>query len=263
VTRQGAPRPDRAARLAWVLPAAATVLLAGAAVASAHDQAWLDGPPAWRHALRPAASWTLPVLAVLWAGALALYWWPRRHHRLPISLVALLSMVIVGVILAEASFLPCAGGEPSAPSATPSSARVTSGWTGTAGRGPARFGPGGSANPPPWSRWRARPRPRPGTGSSRGRAGNAGRSRPASSSAATSPVPASRRRPVRKVPGPVRPAGISHRDQSPGARSPGGEPAAQPDRVRPINHTGHRSASQRHAGRGPRLPARPGRACRP
>jgi hypothetical protein len=85
--------------------------LAWAAVASAHDQAWLDGPPAWRHALRPAAPWPLPVLAVLWAGALALYWWPRRHHRLPISLAALLSMVAVGVILAEASFLPCAGGQ--------------------------------------------------------------------------------------------------------------------------------------------------------
>ena len=115
MTRQRARRPGRAARLAWVLPAAGTVLLvaalAWAAVASAHDQAWLDGPPAWRHALRPAAAWTLPVLAVLWAGALALYWWPRRHHRLPISLVALLSMVIVGVILAEASFLPCAGGQ--------------------------------------------------------------------------------------------------------------------------------------------------------
>ena len=115
MTRQGARRPDRAARLAWVLPAAATVLLvaalAWAAVASAHDQAWLDGPPVWRHALRPAAPWTLPVLAVLWAGALALYWWPRRYHRLPISLVALLSMVAAGVILAEASFLPCAGGQ--------------------------------------------------------------------------------------------------------------------------------------------------------
>ena len=58
MTRQGARRPDRATRLAWVLPAAGTVLLvaalAWAAVASAHDQAWLDGPPAWRHALRPA-----------------------------------------------------------------------------------------------------------------------------------------------------------------------------------------------------------------
>jgi hypothetical protein len=85
--------------------------LAWAAVASAHHQGWLDGPPAWRHALRPAASWTLPVLAVLWAGALTLYWWPRRHHRLTISLVALLSMVAVGVTLAEASFLPCAGGQ--------------------------------------------------------------------------------------------------------------------------------------------------------
>jgi hypothetical protein len=117
VTRQGArrPRPGRAARLGWVLPAAGTVLLvvalAWAAVASAHDQAWLDGPPAWRHALRPAAPWTLPVLAVLWAGALALYWWPRRQHRLPFSLAALLSMVAVGVVLAEASFLPCAGGQ--------------------------------------------------------------------------------------------------------------------------------------------------------
>jgi hypothetical protein len=85
--------------------------LAWAAAASAHNQGWLDGPPAWRHALRPAASWTLPVLAVLWAGALTLYWWPRRHHRLSISLVALLSMVAVGVTLAEASFLPCAGGQ--------------------------------------------------------------------------------------------------------------------------------------------------------
>ena len=115
MTRQGGLRPGRADRLAWVLPAAATVLLvaalAWAAVASAHDQAWLDGPPAWRHALRPAAHWTLPVLVVLWAGALALYWWPRRHHRLPIALAALLSMVVVGVTLAEASFLPCAGGQ--------------------------------------------------------------------------------------------------------------------------------------------------------
>jgi hypothetical protein len=115
VTRLRARRPGRAARLAWMLPAAGTVLLvaalAWAAVASAHHQAWLGGPPAWRHALRPAAAWTLPVLAVLWAGALALYWWPRRHQRQPISLVALLSMVIVGVILAEASFLPCTGSQ--------------------------------------------------------------------------------------------------------------------------------------------------------
>jgi hypothetical protein len=88
-----------------MLPAAGTVLLvaalAWAAVASAHHQAWLGGPPAWRHALRPTAAWTLPILAVLWAGALALYRWPRRHQRQPISLVALLSMVIVGVILAR------------------------------------------------------------------------------------------------------------------------------------------------------------------
>ena len=114
MTRQGA-RPGRAARQAWVLPAAGTALLvtalAWAAVASAHNQPWLGGPPAWRQALRPAAPWTLPVLAVLWAGALALYWWPRRQHRLPISLLALLSMVAVGVILAEASFLPCTGGQ--------------------------------------------------------------------------------------------------------------------------------------------------------
>ena len=115
MTRLRARRPGRAARLAWMLPAAGTVLLvaalAWAAVASAHHQAWLGGPPAWRHALRPAAGWTLPILAVLWAGALALYWWPRRHQRRPISLVALLSMVIVGVILAEASFLPCTGSQ--------------------------------------------------------------------------------------------------------------------------------------------------------
>ena len=60
MTRQRARHPGRAARLAWVLPAAGTVLLvaalAWAAVASAHNQGWLDGPPAWRHALRPAAS---------------------------------------------------------------------------------------------------------------------------------------------------------------------------------------------------------------
>ena len=115
MTRQQARGAGRAARRAWVLPATGTVLLvaalAWAAVASAHNQAWLDGPPSWRHALRPDAPWTLPVLAVLWAGALARYWWPRRHHRLAISLVALLSMVVVGVVLAEASFLPCTGGQ--------------------------------------------------------------------------------------------------------------------------------------------------------
>jgi hypothetical protein len=52
VTRLRARRPGRAARLAWMLPAAGTLLLvaalAWAAVSSAHHPAWLGGPPAWR-----------------------------------------------------------------------------------------------------------------------------------------------------------------------------------------------------------------------
>jgi hypothetical protein len=97
-----------------VLPALGTALLtaalAWAAVAFAHDKVFPAGRQWWQ-VLRPDAWWTLPVFAVLWVSALALYWWPRRQHRHDISLLALLSMVAVGVTLAEASFLPCASGQ--------------------------------------------------------------------------------------------------------------------------------------------------------
>jgi hypothetical protein len=139
VTQQRPRGADRAARLAWVLPALGTALLvaalAWAAVASAHDQAWLAGRW-WRQALRPDARWTLPILATAWVGALALYWWPRRQHRHDISLLALLSMVVVGVVLAEASFLPCADGQ--APLIAPLS-WVLALFTGSL---EGRFGPG-------------------------------------------------------------------------------------------------------------------------
>lgn len=105
----------RVVRVAWVPPAIGTALLIGAlswgALESADNPAWLAGHQWWRAALRPDAGWTLPVLSGLWLAALALYWWPRRHHNSNASVLALLSMVIGGVTLAEASFLPCAGGQ--------------------------------------------------------------------------------------------------------------------------------------------------------
>jgi hypothetical protein len=122
-----------------VLPALGTALLvaalAWAAVAFAHDKVFPAGRQWWQ-VLRPDARWTLPILAVLWLSALVLYWWPRRHHRHDISLLALLSMVAVGAILAEASFLPCAGGQ--APVIAPLS-WVLALFT---GQMETRFGPG-------------------------------------------------------------------------------------------------------------------------
>ena len=104
-----------AARLSWALPAAAVAgiawALAWAAVESAHHRGWLSGRQWWQAALRPNARWTLLILLVLWAAALALYWWPRRQVRSNIPLLALTSMVTIGVALAAASYLPCAGNQ--------------------------------------------------------------------------------------------------------------------------------------------------------
>ncbi|HEY5986618.1 MAG TPA: hypothetical protein VIV12_09610, partial [Streptosporangiaceae bacterium] len=107
---------DRAVRLAWLPPAVGTALLAGAlawfAVRSANRPGWVwRGHQWWHVALRPDADWTLPVLLGLWLTALALYWWPRRHRGSNVPVIALLTMVIGGLVLGEASFSPCAGGQ--------------------------------------------------------------------------------------------------------------------------------------------------------
>ena len=111
---RGTGGPGRAARLAWAVPALGTALLtaalAWAAVTTAHSAAFAPGPRWWQW-LRPDASWTFPILLGLWAAALALYWWPRRQQHTNVALPALLSMVIIGGVLGEASFLPCATGQ--------------------------------------------------------------------------------------------------------------------------------------------------------
>jgi TrkA-N domain len=114
VIPQPTRRPAPAARLTWAAPATATglltALLAWAAVRSAHSRYFPRGPHWWQW-LRPDDPWTLPVLLGLWAAALALYWLPRRRQDTNVALLALLSMVIVGGVLGEASFLPCAKGQ--------------------------------------------------------------------------------------------------------------------------------------------------------
>jgi hypothetical protein len=64
----------------------------------------------WQLLLQPDQSWTLAATVALCGTALASFWWPRRHQRLPIALIIVAVMVLLAAVPGEASYIPCRGG---------------------------------------------------------------------------------------------------------------------------------------------------------
>jgi hypothetical protein len=95
-----------------VLGAAVTGYLAWGAWVSAADRQWLYRDQAWwRVFLRPGNVVVPLILAGLWLVALVCYWQPRRLQRQLVGLTVVVSMVLIGGVLAAASLAPCRGGE--------------------------------------------------------------------------------------------------------------------------------------------------------
>jgi hypothetical protein len=102
-------------RAVWVLPAApavvVTLYLAWGAWVSAHHRHWLYLDQSWwRVWLRPAGFQAQFVLVGLWLAALFCYWWPRRLQPQLVSLIAVLTMVLIGGALTASAMVPCRGG---------------------------------------------------------------------------------------------------------------------------------------------------------
>jgi hypothetical protein len=103
-------------RAAWVLPAALGVAVTGylawGAWVSAHDPKWPYASPVWwRTWLQPESDRTLLVAIAVWLLAWLLYWWPRRLQPPLVTMVAIVSMVLIGGVLSTASLIPCRGGQ--------------------------------------------------------------------------------------------------------------------------------------------------------
>jgi hypothetical protein len=99
----------------WLLPAtlgaAVTALLSWSALLTGRDVTWPDHlyRAWWWTALRPDQDGTLLIVSALWIASLAAYWWPRRFDHLPITLIAVVAMVLIGGTLTAASLVPCRG----------------------------------------------------------------------------------------------------------------------------------------------------------
>jgi hypothetical protein len=107
-------RPSR--RILWVVPAVlggvATGYLAWGAWVSAADQRWLYRDQSWwRVCLRPGNVVVPLVLVAVWLVVLVCYWWPRRLQRQMVGLTIVVTMVLIGGVLATAALAPCRGGE--------------------------------------------------------------------------------------------------------------------------------------------------------
>jgi hypothetical protein len=112
--RTGLTGRDLWRRHLWVIPA----LLGGLAIAylawgawiCAHDQQWpYVSQVWWRVLLRPDDDWLLLATIALCAAGLLGYWWPRRLAQLPIALITVVTMVLIGTVLATSSLVPCRG----------------------------------------------------------------------------------------------------------------------------------------------------------
>lgn len=99
-------------RHAWPIPAALTAaaisLLCWGAWVYGYDPNWLSGAYSWwRPVMATDQGWTLVVTAALLLASLGLYWWPRRRDQIPVSLIALVVLVLVAAALGTASYVPC------------------------------------------------------------------------------------------------------------------------------------------------------------
>jgi hypothetical protein len=116
VVRARLPRIGAGRRIAWLAPAAAgaavTVYLAWGAWVSAADRDWLQASGAWwRTALQPGALRVPLVFMALWLLALVSYWWPRRLQPQLVGITTVVTMVVIGGVLAGASLMPCRAGQ--------------------------------------------------------------------------------------------------------------------------------------------------------
>jgi hypothetical protein len=115
--RPGAAGWQRAARrAAWIVPAVLAVFLTGllcwGAWAAAHHPAQFYAAVAWTHAwLRPDRSVVALSASGLWLAAGLLYCWPRRLPAHIVGLTVVVTMVIIGGVLATAALAPCRGGQ--------------------------------------------------------------------------------------------------------------------------------------------------------
>ena len=105
-----------ARRSAWIAPAAAAVFLTGllcwGAWVAAHHPAQFYADGAWTHAwLRPDRSVVALSASGLWLAAGLLYSWPRRLSAHIVGLTLVVTMVIIGGVLATAALAPCRGGQ--------------------------------------------------------------------------------------------------------------------------------------------------------
>ena len=101
-------------RRLWFIPALAGALaigyLAWGAWICAHDQQWpYVSQVWWRTLLRPNDDWLLFATVALCVAGLLGYWWPRRLAQLPIALITVVTMVVIGTVLAASSLIPCRG----------------------------------------------------------------------------------------------------------------------------------------------------------
>ncbi len=103
-------------RHAWLFPAAlaaaAVGVLCWGAWSYGYDPGWLNGSPAWWHALlRTSQGWTPIVTIALLVAGLAAYWWPRRADQPPVAmgLITVVVLVAVAAVLGTVSYLPCRG----------------------------------------------------------------------------------------------------------------------------------------------------------
>jgi hypothetical protein len=82
---------------------------------SAQDPRWLyTGHAWWRGWLQPGDIRAPLVFAALWLLALPCYWWPRRRQHQVVGLTIVVTMVLIGGVLATA-LLACRCRKPMPP----------------------------------------------------------------------------------------------------------------------------------------------------